>query len=133
MLVSLMLASLVAPAHVLAAQVAQPLFLPLVDQPGAGVEAPLQVLAGLSVASSIELVSALPPGSFQSFDPTRLYRLGPDTALWLRLATIDPFLAWSLLLATWAASLAAGAALQRFIGVPLSRSRWVATRRVTVP
>ncbi len=85
MLVSLVLACLAAPVHVRAAQVAQPLPLPLVEPPVAGVEAPLQVLAGLPVASSIESVSMLPPGSFQSFDPTRLYRLGPDTALWLRL------------------------------------------------
>ena len=45
------------------------------------------------------------------------------TALWLRLNLASPTAAWSLLLACWAASLAAGAALQRRIGaLPLSRA-----------
>ena len=45
------------------------------------------------------------------------------TALWLRLNLGGPAAAWSLLLACWAASLAAGAALQRGVGAqPLSRA-----------
>lgn len=42
-------------------------------------------------------------------------------ALWLRLEPGGAAAAWSLLLACWAASLAAGAALQRYVGAPLSR------------
>jgi peptidoglycan/LPS O-acetylase OafA/YrhL len=45
------------------------------------------------------------------------------TALWLRLGWAGPGAAWSLLIACWAASLAAGAGLQRWIGaLPLSRA-----------
>lgn len=46
------------------------------------------------------------------------------TALWLRLDTRGPAAAWALLLATWAASLAAGAALHRHVGL-----RWSPARR----
>ena len=42
------------------------------------------------------------------------------TALWLRLAATGPASAWALLAGCWAASLAAGAALQRFVGAPLA-------------
>ena len=42
------------------------------------------------------------------------------TALWLRLGVDGAVVAWCLLGLCWAASLAAGAALQRFVGVPLS-------------
>jgi len=42
------------------------------------------------------------------------------TALWLRLPSGGPATAWALLFGCWAASLAAGAALQRFVGRPLS-------------
>jgi len=42
------------------------------------------------------------------------------TALWLRLPSGGPAAAWALLFGCWAASLAAGAALQRFVGRPLS-------------
>ena len=48
------------------------------------------------------------------------------TALWLRLGPGGSAAAWSLLALTWAASLAAGAALQRGIGRPL----WSAGQRV---
>ena len=44
------------------------------------------------------------------------------TALWLRMAPAGPAAAWSLLALCWAASLACGAALQRFVGAPLSRA-----------
>jgi len=46
------------------------------------------------------------------------------TALWLRLGCSGPVAAWGLLLLCWATSLAAGAALQAFVGTPLSRTRW---------
>ena len=42
------------------------------------------------------------------------------TALWLRLGPAGSMAAWTLLALTWAASLAAGAALQRGVGRPLS-------------
>jgi peptidoglycan/LPS O-acetylase OafA/YrhL len=54
------------------------------------------------------------------------------TALWLRLGANGSTAAWSLLLACWATSLAAGAALQRFVGAPLSRPPWAGLRRVSV-
>ena len=45
------------------------------------------------------------------------------TALWLRLGLHGPTAAWTLLIACWAASLAAGAALQRWVGaLPFSRA-----------
>lgn len=52
------------------------------------------------------------------------------TALWLHLGWSGPATAWGLLLLCWAASLLAGAALQRFVGNPLSRWRWTGTQRV---
>ena len=54
------------------------------------------------------------------------------TALWLRLEPGSATAAWSLLLVCWMASLAAGAALQRYVGVPLSRLPWAGLRRVSV-
>ena len=53
------------------------------------------------------------------------------TALWLRLGLGGPVAAWSLLALCWAASLAAGAALQRYVGAPLSRLPWAGLRRVS--
>jgi peptidoglycan/LPS O-acetylase OafA/YrhL len=54
-----------------------------------------------------------------------------STALWLRLGLGGTTAAWSLLLACWAASLAAGAALQRYVGAPLARLRWAGPARVS--
>jgi len=54
------------------------------------------------------------------------------TALWLQLGANGPVAAWSLLLACWTTSLAAGAALQRWVGAPLSRLPWAGLRRVSV-
>lgn len=45
------------------------------------------------------------------------------TALWLRLQPSGTAAAWSLLALTWAASLAAGAALQRWVGAPWRLAR----------
>lgn len=53
------------------------------------------------------------------------------TALWLRLGLDGRSAAWGLLLACWAASLAAGAALQRHVGTPLSRLPWARPRRLS--
>jgi peptidoglycan/LPS O-acetylase OafA/YrhL len=54
------------------------------------------------------------------------------TALWLQLDLPGPAAAWSLLIMCWAASLAAGALLQRCVGAPLSRLPWTGLRRVSV-
>jgi peptidoglycan/LPS O-acetylase OafA/YrhL len=54
------------------------------------------------------------------------------TALWLRLAPGSPAAGWGLLALCWMASLAAGAALQRYVGAPLSRLPWTSLRRVSV-
>ncbi len=54
------------------------------------------------------------------------------TALWLRLEPGSPAAAWGLLALCWAASLAAGAALHRCVGAPLSRLPWAGLRRVSV-
>ena len=51
------------------------------------------------------------------------------TALWLRLGTEGTGAAWALLALCWAASLAAGAALQRFVGAPLSGIGWARSQR----
>ncbi len=52
------------------------------------------------------------------------------TALWLHLDAGSKAAAWGLLLGCWAASLAAGALLQRAVGAPLQQLRPGATRRV---
>ena len=54
------------------------------------------------------------------------------TALWLRLMPGSPAAAWGLLALCSMASLAAGAALQRYVGAPLSRAPWAGLRRVSV-
>jgi peptidoglycan/LPS O-acetylase OafA/YrhL len=53
------------------------------------------------------------------------------TALWLRLGPGGTAAAWGVLAACWVASLAAGAALQRWVGVPLSRWPQGGLRRVS--
>ena len=53
------------------------------------------------------------------------------TALWLRLGPGGSVAAWAALTGCWAASLAAGAALQRYVGAPLSRRPQGALRRVS--
>lgn len=52
--------------------------------------APLHVLQGLSINSSIDQVAALAPERFETFNPLQLYALTPETALWLRLALNPP-------------------------------------------
>lgn len=54
-----------------------------------------------------------------------------STALWLRLPSNKTAVAWGLLLGCWAASLAAGAALQRCVGTPLQRLTWAGMRPVS--
>ena len=54
------------------------------------------------------------------------------TALWLRLGLQGTAAAWALLLGCWAASLAAGALLQRRVGAPLARQPWAGPGRVSV-
>lgn len=49
------------------------------------IPAPLQVVTGLGAAATIDQVAALPEGSFQPFAPSRLYRVGPEKPLWLKL------------------------------------------------
>ena len=51
------------------------------------------------------------------------------TALWLRLGTEGTGAASALLALCWAASLAAGAALQHFVGAPLSGIGWARSQR----
>jgi peptidoglycan/LPS O-acetylase OafA/YrhL len=53
------------------------------------------------------------------------------TALWLQLNLHGSVAAWGLLFGCWAVSLAAGAALQRYVGAPLSRGSWAGLRRVS--
>jgi peptidoglycan/LPS O-acetylase OafA/YrhL len=52
------------------------------------------------------------------------------TALWLRLGLQGKAAAWALLLGCWAASLAAGALLQRWVGAPLARQPWTGPGRI---
>ncbi|MCU0922379.1 MAG: hypothetical protein MUF16_18975, partial [Burkholderiaceae bacterium] len=52
------------------------------------------------------------------------------TALWLRLPSGGPATAWALLSGCWVASLTAGAALQRFVGRPLSGTGGAGPTRV---
>jgi len=54
------------------------------------------------------------------------------SALWLQMGLRTPAAAWSLLIMCWAASLAAGALLQRCVGAPLSHLPWAGLRRVSV-
>jgi len=53
------------------------------------------------------------------------------TALWLQLGLVGPVAACSLLALCWGASLAAGAALQRCVGAPLSRLPWAGLQRIS--
>jgi peptidoglycan/LPS O-acetylase OafA/YrhL len=53
------------------------------------------------------------------------------TALWLRLGMGGTAAAWGVLATCWAASLAAGAALERWVGVPLSRQPWAGSGRLS--
>jgi len=53
------------------------------------------------------------------------------TALWLRLGLQGTVAAWGLLLGCWAASLAAGALLQRGVGAPLARRPGAGLRRIS--
>jgi peptidoglycan/LPS O-acetylase OafA/YrhL len=53
------------------------------------------------------------------------------TALWLRLESGGTAAAWSLLLGCWGASMVAGAALQRWVGAPLSRLPWAGLQPIS--
>ncbi|MES2510586.1 MAG: 7TM diverse intracellular signaling domain-containing protein [Pseudomonadota bacterium] len=49
------------------------------------IPAQLQVIPGLGADATVEQLAALPANGFQPFVPTRLYKVGPDTPLWLKL------------------------------------------------
>ena len=83
LLLPLILAGLVLSASGLHAGVLQ--VVPLVGDMPAVYPAPLRVLEGMSAETSIDQVAALVTERFEPFVPTKLYTVGRDTPLWLKL------------------------------------------------
>lgn len=73
-----------------AVHAAAPFVVQLTAASPAAYPAPLQVIEGLGSGITIDQVAALPSESFGTFSPTKLYQIGFDTPLWLKLKISAP-------------------------------------------
>ncbi len=73
-----------------AVHAAAPLAVQLTAASPAAYPAPLQVIEGLGSAITIDQVAALPSERFGTFSPTKMYEIGFDAPLWLKLKISMP-------------------------------------------